>query len=200
MPNRMGWAQPLLISLFDYSGVWSQPYKNTCYVYQIDIQYRWDIFDSRLDDLLPDGVLAASPCTDFSGSGAQWWPGKDESGETEKSIALVNRAMDLIDKWQPKFWALENPTGRIERLCPRIGEKKYSYHPYFFGDPYRKYTHLWGNFNTDLKQNKVEPEGIRKGQPDEWYSKVGGKSLATKNYRSRTSVGFACAFYEANPL
>ncbi len=44
----------------------------------------------------------------------------------------------------------------------------------------------------------VEPTGHRPGQPNDWYSKVGGKSQRTKNYRSKTPRGFARAVFEAN--
>jgi len=100
---------------------------------------------------------------------------------------------------QPMWWVLENPVGRLNKLFPQLEDygPRY-YQPYWYGDPYSKKTGLWGRFNFPEPTNMVEPEGQRKGQPNAWYSKVGGKSEKTKEYRSITPIGFAQAFYEVN--
>lgn len=191
----------VILSLFDFSGEWSRPYREAGYeVCQVDLQHGQDIMTFDASKLgLVQGVLAAPPCTDFAASGARWWAGKDSRGETDLSIALVTRTMDIIQELNPVWWALENPVGRIQKLCPRIGQPRMSFHPCDFGEPYTKKTMLWGNFNADLKKTPVKPEGHRPGHPNSWYSKVGGKSLKTKNHRSATPRGFASAFFEANP-
>src|ERR1700723_1736344 len=110
----------LIVSLFDYSGIWSKPYKDAGYdVFQVDIQHGIDIhipFMLRLEG--ERGVLAAPPCTDFSRPGARWMAAKDADGRTDASIALVRRTLELIGLWQPAWWALENPPGRIANLIP----------------------------------------------------------------------------------
>jgi len=123
-----------LLSLFDYTGNWARPYADAGWsVFQIDIKLGIDILDINAEwmyenifDNAPngtvDGILAAPPCTDFTRSGAQYWPEKDRNGSTEKSLELVYQTLRIIDLCQPFFWALEQPVGRLPRLVPEIGK------------------------------------------------------------------------------
>ena len=184
-----------ILSLFDYSGNWPKYYKENGYeVLQVDIKWDLDVLSLEKADL-PDllyGILAAPPCTDFSGSGAQYWKVKDADGRTNVSLALVDKTVEIIS-WFPgiKFWALENPVGRLSTLRPHLGKPWY-FQPCWYGDPYTKKTGLWGNFNKELIKNEVVPD------PNNWIMKLGGKSERTKELRSMTPLGFAKAFYEAN--
>ncbi len=185
----------VIISLFDYSGNWPSFYKANGYdVYSLDIKNDIDILTLVRTDLPNNvyGILAAPPCTDFSGSGAQYWKTKDADGRTEASLSLVDKTLEIVS-WYPeiRFWALENPVGRLSTLRPQIGKPWY-FQPHWFGDPYTKKTGLWGNFNKDLPRNDVVPD------PNNWIMKLGGKSERTKELRSMTPLGFAKAFYEAN--
>ncbi len=185
----------VILSLFDYSGNWPRYYKENGYdVYSLDIKYDIDILTITREDLHDGiyGILAAPPCTDFSGSGAQYWKIKDEDGRTAQSLALVDKVLEIIS-WYPElhFWALENPVGRLSTLRPQLGKPWY-FQPHWYGDPYTKKTGLWGNFNKDLPRNDVAPD------PNSWIMKLGGKSEKTKELRSMTPLGFAKAFYEAN--
>lgn len=188
-----------VISLFDYSGNWCRPYRDAGYnVVQIDIKLGQDILTHDFSQYTNvSHIFAAPPCTDFANSGARWFRDKDLRGVTESSIRLVERTLEIIEFFNPKCWSLENPVGRIATLVPSLGKPKLIFHPYEYGDPYRKRTCLWGVFNIPEKK-VVEPLGVRVGQPDEWYSKVGGKSEKTKEYRSITPMGFCNAFYLAN--
>lgn len=107
-------------------------------------------------------------------------------------MALVDKTLEIIEWVQPHFWALENPVGRLQKLRPQLGKPWY-FNPCDFGDPYTKKTGLWGNFNKDLKKTPVAPD------PNSWIMKLGGKSERTKELRSMTPLGFAKAFFEANP-
>src|SRR5882724_1343843 len=154
-----------VVSLFDYTGVWSTPYRDSYDVIQVDIQHGSDVYDQSLESLRNvHGVLAAPPCTDFANSGARWFADKDNDGRTEASIALVQRTMYLINQWRPAWWVLENPVGRIQRLVPEIGECRYRFDPCEFGEPYTKRTCLWGLFELPTKGPYVEPLGNRPGQ------------------------------------
>lgn len=195
----------VILSLFDYSGRWSRPYKENGYeVYQVDIKLGIDILELEPDDLPFEevyGILAAPPCTDFAGSGAQYWGAKDADGRTASSLALVQKTLEFVDYYQPKFWVLENPVGRLPTLLPRIGKPWYfnpnEFAGYLSGEDadrecYTKRTGLWGSFNTPIKKPMpVSPGGS-------WIMKLGGKSERTKELRSMTPLGFAYAFYEAN--
>lgn len=194
-----------ILSLFDYSGRWSQPYRENGYeVFQVDIKLGIDILELQPEDMPFEsvyGILAAPPCTDFAGSGAQYWGAKDLDGRTEQSLALVRKTLEFVDYYDPKFWVLENPVGRLPRLIPRLGNPWYFNPNEFAGwlegeeadrECYTKRTGLWGKFEIpDKKPLPVSPGGS-------WIMKLGGKSERTKELRSMTPLGFAYAFYEAN--
>lgn len=202
-----------IVSLFDYTGTWSQPYKDAGYnVIQHDIQHGQDIFTDTMEAAMVDsvegrtihGLLAAVPCTDFAGSGARWWKEKDCTpashhkldcfdSQTEMSMAMVLAVLAIVEWLRPKWWCIENPIGRIHKLVPELGKPLMYFNPTDFGHPYTKRTALYGNFNTNLPKTPV-----LNLFGSEMWSKYGGKSLRTKNARSVTPAGFAQAFYEAN--
>jgi hypothetical protein len=181
-----------ILSLFDYSGAWSSPYRESGYnVVQIDIKLGNDIlnYDYSLNEVY--GILAAPPCTDFSLSGSRYFKRKDEDGTTEKSVKLVKKTIEIIQFYNPKFWVVENPMSRIHKLVPELGKIKYKFHPYHHGDPWQKMTWLWGEFNVPERHEVENTEG-------RVIWKVGGKSEQTKEFRSMTPMGFAKDFFEAN--
>lgn len=198
-----------LLSLFDYSGNWARPFAlNGWNVILWDQKHTSDLY-SRFSNIesacaeyfyenifdnygTVDGILAAVPCTDFSASGARWWKDKDQDGRTAKSLEILNTTRAIIDLCQPDFYCIENPVGRMHKLCPELGKPKMYFNPCDYGDPYTKKTALYGDFNTNLIKDPVEPtEGSK-------MLKYGGKSERTKELRSITPEGFSWAFYEAN--
>ncbi|MDH2020217.1 DNA cytosine methyltransferase [Acinetobacter ursingii] len=122
--------QKIVISLFDLSGTWSQPWVDAGYqVFRFDIQadpYFGDInnfsveFFNELfacfDGLDVHAILAACPCTDFAVSGARHFTAKDADGRTLSSIELVYQTLRTIEFFKPNIWAIENPVGRIASL------------------------------------------------------------------------------------
>ena len=132
-----------LLSLFDYSGTWSRPYREIGWgTLQWDIQRPDNLpfpvpsqfrdiheFDDKpIDDLYeafdesPDGMICAPPCTDFAGSGARWWEEKDKDGRTQKSIEMMQTVFELIDIFKPDFYAIENPVGRLKQIFPNFDD------------------------------------------------------------------------------
>lgn len=144
-----------------------------------------------------DGILIAPPCTDFSLSGAQYWKAKDLDGRTAKSVALVRKALEIVDYFKPVFWALENPAGRIHTCIPELGNPSYWFHPSDYGANYTKKSYLWGRFTPPMA---LFGEGIGKPVPvnENFIMKLGGSSERTKELRSVTPPGFARAFYLSN--
>lgn len=190
-------SKKVILSLFDYSGNWPKFYRESgdYEVYQVDVKLGLDILELTKADFpfeKAHGILAAPPCTDFASSGAQYWKTKDADGRTAASLALVDKTLELIEDFKPEWWALENPVGRLQKLRPQLGSPWY-FQPHWFGDSYTKKTGLWGIFNKNLPRNDVEPD------PNNWIMKLGGKSERTKELRSMTPLGFALAFYLANP-
>lgn len=209
---------PIILDLCGGTGAWSRPYAKAGYdVLIIDPQdiredttakhlsftvenyFEWCNAMSKIrSGHLPiQGILCAPPCTHFSGSGAQYWKAKDADGRTDEHLAIVDACLDLVDLFEPVWWVLENPVGRLAKLRQnRLGSPVVRFQPYEYGDPWTKKTCLWGNF-TIPKKNPVEP--IKSTKQGSWTQKLGGKSERTKRLRSITPQGFAQAFFEANP-
>lgn len=185
-----------ILDLCSGSGEWSRPYREAGYtVIQVDVINGQDV---RLMEKLPypiRGILAAPPCTHFSGSGARWWAGKGMDPLIE-GLSIVDACLRAVVIYQPKWWALENPVGRLNKY---LGEPTYRFDPNdyagYSNDPesneYTKYTCLWGKFNIPeslpgLLRNK---DYIHRMPPSEERGAL----------RSVTPDGFAKAFKEANP-
>lgn len=212
-PGHLEGEKKTILSLFDYSGIWSQPYEDAGYdVICIDEQWEgidiadFDVHYMAEEINLPPfiyGILAAVPCTEFACSGARWFSEKDNDGRTDKAIDLVMKTIatanyymdgadEDVEQYALKFWAIENPVGRMNSLIPYMKNfGPWYFQPCDYGDPYTKKTGLWGEFNRNLKQNQVEPT-------------LGSKmhnippGPERQNIRSQTPEGFARAFFEAN--
>lgn len=219
-------AYKVIVSLCDYSGRWPSEYIKQGYtVAQFDLKHGDDVLNERRTieginaacraaaaasgkyswDCEFVGVLAAPVCTDFSVSGAQYWPAKDADGTTAKSLALVDAVMDIIDALQPEWWALENPVGRLKSLRPALPFVGwFQPHNYAQLDPvpgdsqYTKKTGLWGTLKMpeQVTHNLAPIKACAQGS---WLQKLGGKSERTKELRSMTPLGFSRAFALANP-
>jgi site-specific DNA-cytosine methylase len=193
----------VILSLFDHSGNWSRPYRECGYeVFQVDIKLGLDVLDLDPSDMPFEsvyGILAAPPCTDFASSGAQYWKVKDQDGRTEKSMDLVSKVLDLVNHYNPHFWVVENPVGRLSKLFPELGSPWY-FNPWEFAgfspdpetDRYTKKTGLWGVFNIP-KKSPLPP--IPGTSP---IMKLGGNREKTKELRSVTPLGFSYSFQQSN--
>lgn len=195
-----------VLSLFDFTGNWSAPFRQVADVVQIDLKHgqnlmAWDYQNSGLENVV--GILAAVPCTDFSIAGAQYWAAKDADGRTAASVALCRRTLEIVEFFNPKFWVIENPVGRIEKCVPELcGKCLLEFHPHEFGDGYTKKTRLWGHFNPMLVRKHVKPisqkmtekGGCRDYSIELFYGKKG------KAIRDITPPGFAKAFFEAQRI
>lgn len=181
----------VILSLCDFSGAWSAPYRNAGYkVIQVDLKLGYDVRTYPIPDDKIHGILMAPPCTEFAGSGARWWKDKGDAPLLE-ALSIVNACLRFAAICKPMWWVLENPVGRLNRF---IGKPVMYFNPCDYGDPYTQKTGLWGNFNPGLLRNPVTPtEGSM------MWAKYGGKSDRTKELRSVTPMGFAKAFFEANP-
>jgi hypothetical protein len=223
----------IILSLFDTTGTWANPYalagydvrvidiKNGVDVQDFSAQYLEELFDS-FGGKEVYGILAACPCTTFSGSGARWhkdrhdntdpvesrkiieelWgtkaaEAKNDDGSWMYASAndygneLVAQTMRTLEYYRPKFWALENPVGRIESSAKLPGKWRTGFQPHNMGDPYTKRTLLWGEFNEDLPTANVEPtEGSK------MHLMPPGEGRAEA--RAETPVGFSYAFFMAN--
>lgn len=203
-----------ILSLFDFTGFWSKPYHEAGYkVIQIDIKHGDNVMDIDEDRLRKwgkiHGILAAPPCTDMACSGAHTFKTKDMDGTTELALILLKKTYWIIKKAKPEWWALENPSGRVNTLMPiTLGmEPRWSFNPCDYGgwlDPpgdfYNKRTHIWGTAKKPIPK-PVEPiiYTTSDGKRGSWQWRfLGGRSERTKELRSATPMGFSRAFFESN--
>ena len=178
----------IILSLFDYSGSWSKPYRDNGYtVIQFDMGLNGS--DVRLIKKLDApiyGILAAPPCDMFCRA-FQW---KEKSQDDMlNGISTVDAVIRLAHVFAPKFWALENSSGTLQDW---LGEPRYKFQPWEHGDGYTKLTYLWGSFNQPNKS----PVAIEMRDRTTHLNGVSRKER--KSLRSQTPNGFAQAFYEAN--
>jgi len=213
-----GVMSKIILSLFDYTGNWPKPWIEAgytiythdlkCpaseYLYPERIHIQGDIRSFNYKDMpRPDAILAAPDCTHFSLSGAKHFAQKDADGRTADSVILVQKALEIINYWNPRVWALENPMSRIHKLVPELGAPLLKFQPWEYGglvsppETYWKQTWLWGRFELPSKSPVTPMEKDHNGLTA-WYNSVGGKSDKTKEHRSKTPMGFAKAFAVAN--
>jgi len=214
-----GNSTKIVLSLFDDSGQWVQPWVDAGYDVRVIDLKRDDVdirdmdrgwFESNgLDDVYV--VLAACPCTYFTGTSARDRKptelggsprpinegGTDYIGKTHDAVDLVNHTLDIIDFLIPRFWALENPVGRIKDITG-VPEPRLSFNPNNFGDDYTKKTQIYGNFNADLPTANVDPRIKNGGRGSLMQNSLGSSDEAKSGARSVTPEGFAYAFYMAN--
>lgn len=187
---------PLIWDLCGGTGSWSKPYRESGkYEVKVIDPQEWLPDDPGTGDVRlheystkkPHGILCAPPCTIFSGSGARWWESKGLE-PLLVGLAIADACVRIVTMHKPKWWALENPVGRLRRW---YGPPRYTFHPCDHGDPYTKKTLLWGEFNEPAR-NFVEPtEGSK--------MHLLPPSADRARLRSATPQGFAQAFFEANP-
>ncbi len=208
----------IILDLCGGTGAWSEEYAKAGYDRRVitlpenDVRQYWP----------PDkvwGVLAAPPCTEFSGSGARWWATKPSELLTE-ALEVVRACQRIIDEAHPQWWALLNPVGRLPRF---IGPYRYTFQPWEYGDPWLKRTCIWGDHNIPVKSPCERPDSgkgrwrvsltnhlspkptagqlsklVKTGMiPADWIHRL-GPSPDRAMLRSITPPRFAKAFFEAN--
>jgi len=176
----------IILDLCGGTAAWSKPYKDAGYDVRLVT-----LPDNDVRTYKPPvnvyGILAAPPCTHFSGSGARWWKEKDKDGRTIEDLTILVACLKIIAQAQPEFWVLENPVGRLQRW---IGKPVMYFHPCDFGDPYTKKTCLWGKFNKPIKKSVKPVDGSK--------MHLLPPSENRQELRSITPAGFSKAFFKAN--
>lgn len=182
----------IILDLCGGTGSWSRPYADAGYDVRV-VDPLADGADVRLMRRLGGpvhGILAAPPCTHLSGSGARWWAAKGDAALLD-AMSTVDACLRIVWAHRPRWWALENPVGRLSRF---LGPAPFTFDPCDYGDPWTKRTCLWGAFTMPPKA--PVPITHAKGSspihraapgPDRW------------RFRSQTPAGFARAFFNANP-
>jgi hypothetical protein len=116
------------------------------------INYVCDIleFDFTKVPFKPDIIWSSPPCTGFSVAsiGRNWNYDKTPKTETAKlGIELVNKTIEIINYYNPKFYFIENPRGMLRKM-PIMGQfKRHTVTYCQYGDNRMKPTDIWTNSN-----------------------------------------------------
>jgi hypothetical protein len=116
----------LILSLFDRTGNWSQPYVDAGYdVVQVDVDHpvwKMDVLSLDAETLIEygwedvHGIIAAPPCQHFSNACRGLWKVKDRDGRTKSGLELLDHLGGMVNWLLPDFHAIENPSqGRINK-------------------------------------------------------------------------------------
>lgn len=165
------------------------------------------------------GIIANPPCTQFSFAKTTGKP-----RDVQEGMRLVKECLRVIweaqfdlrgpysKKTTLKFWMLENPNGLLKHF---LGHPVFEYHPWEFGDNYKKNTHVWGWFNVlqktysqchdvitkeDIELCKRNSRKLPKfdSLKNNQIHYEGNEHLTRTERRSICSPGFAEAFFNAN--
>ena len=200
----------IILDLAGGTGSWSAPYKDAGYDVRLITLPEFNVFAYEPPPNVY-GILAAPTCTHFSLCRTNAKKPRD----LENSMELVKRCLEII--WQQqyelpsknsklttlKFWALENPRGFLKYF---LGKPPLEFSPHQYGDPYKKITHIWGNFKIPA-MNPVDYNPIKfdarllEDLPELPEGFVYDKGCGLDRRQVRRSItprGFAQAFYLAN--
>lgn len=196
----------IILDLCGGTGSWSKPYKDAGYDVRVITLPQYNIH--HFIDIMPDnvyGILAAPPCTMFSMARSKAKTPRDLEGAmktVQACLAIIWKAQYQGKRLQ--FWAMENPKARLRWF---MGKPAMTFNPFDYGDPHRKPTDIWGNFNTKLKKKPVtlDEKQIKLSQTNSReLPKIPIDYIRDSNMskqavaRSITPQGFARAFFLAN--
>lgn len=152
-----------------------------------------------------DLMIAHPPCTYLSYAGMGYW---NDPIRTMLRIGSAKFFMQLYNSDIPHI-AIENPQGIMMKLFRNPDQE---IHPYYFGDPELKRTHLWLRnlppLNYEKDDNLFAAKTAVELPPPEWRERKSGKknggryrlSFCIKNrspkVRSKTFNGIAKAMAE----
>lgn len=194
-----------VISLCDRTGVMVEPWADAGYdCLCIDVQHSmqtdhisgnvtksWaDVRDLTPSDLpTPAIIFAFPPCTHLASSGARWFKRKGLKAYIG-GLELVDKCRELCE-WFGCPWMIENPIGRLSTAWRKPDDM---FHPWEYGDLWRKRTCLWhgSGFKFPKAIHKKEPGGVT----DMIWKMAPSPERA--NDRSVTPPGFAKAVFRAN--
>ena len=200
----------IILDLCGGTGAWSKPYKDAGYDVRVITLPEHDVHEYILD-CQPYGILAAPPCDMFSYARLTPSTPRDLRG----AMRVVSRCLEIIwesqynikttiSKRTPlKFWAIENSNGMLKYF---LGLSAFVFHPYEFGDPYKKSTNLWGWFCNPVKSpvmpDKINISKLGTTELQKYHGNIPRefkiKGRKDKILRAITPPGFAKAFFEAN--
>lgn len=194
-------SNKIILDLCGGTGSWSKPYKEAGYDVRLITLPDYDVLTYNPPNNVY-GILAAPPCTHFSIACNRLWKQKDMDGRTIEGLKVLIACLRIICQSRPKFYAVENPVGRMKEF---LSEPQYKFLACDFGFPTKKKTYLWGRFEIPQKTD-CQIERFYKVEEIDYLAKELFKGYDLKKtdhsiraaIRSITPPGFAQAFFEAN--
>jgi hypothetical protein len=209
----------IIIIMCDLNGIMGDPWRLAGYeVIEIDPQREDNGTILEMMPVISRAIISGRvvfvcgfpPCTDVAVSGAAHFESKrSKDPHFQAKAALVAEQCRMIGEVCGVPWFFENPVSVFASI---FGKPQHSFHPWEFGgylpeddihpqypeyilprDAYPKKTCLWSGGGFELPERK--PVEINLGYSLQ-HTKLGGKSLKTKNIRSATPRGFAQAIFE----
>ena len=174
----------IVLDLCGGTGSWSAPYRAAGYDVRL-VDPAADSGDVRL--YRPPGgvhgILCAPPCTVFSYARNRYPP---SDREIVAALSVFDACLRIVAVTRPKWWALENPVNKVRRW---LGEPRFVFRQWEFGDPAEKPTGLWGEFRIPKRSPgpRTKPSTYR---------------TSRENARPEDAITpprFARAFFRANP-
>lgn len=203
-----GKMKKIILDLCGGTGSWSRFYSMNGYDVRVITLPDYDVRTYEPPENVY-GILAAPPCTEFSVAKMKW------GHDFDSGMEIVNACLSIIEKCNPVFWALENPTGYLRKF---LGKPKLTFQPWEYGDPWTKKTDIWGNFNVPEKKYHSWDEVPNKlplytrpnrEKPSITFLHKSSHALIPQlqfckpqndaEFRAITPPGFAEEFFKANP-
>ena len=138
-----------LLELFSGTGSVGKVFKESGWTVvsldrDMDADIKTDIMDWDYKAMYEPGsfdvLWTSPPCTEYSVAKTV---GVRKIAEANQ---VVQRTLDIIDYFQPKFWFLENPQTGLLKGQPMMQDKPFTDVDYCrYGMPYRKRTSIWNN-------------------------------------------------------
>jgi len=166
----------------------------------VDIMH-WDYkFGERIPSLQQrdlDVIWASPPCEGFSvASISKHWvqcckdyPPDPLTGTAERGIQLVEKTIEIIEYFKPKYWFIENPRAMLRKMdfMQALPRQTITYCQY--GDTRMKPTDIWGIFPKNFPIRKCKA-GDKCHEPAPRGSKTGTQGLKGAIERGRIPEQF----------
>ena len=125
--------------------------------YKIDYVCNILEFDVNKIPFKPDIIWASPPCTYFSVAsiGHHW--NKDHTPKTKEAVLgvkIVQKTLDIINHFNPKFYFIENPRGKLRKLDVVKGIPRTTVCYCQYAEDRMKPTDIWTNNLFDVFNKK----------------------------------------------